>query len=246
MADDRDNLVQMADSALYWAKNHGKAHTCVYSKGIDNVRRPSEIAVLAERHARLRAAESLIRIVDAKDTYTGELSQKVSRLAEGIARTHGLDAKTVEQVRLAALLHDMGKIAVPDQILQKPGKLDPDELAVLREHPELGFQLLEGLGVAPVDAWVRHHHECWDGGGYPHGLQGEEIPLGSRIILVADAFDAMTTDRAYRRGGSVADAIAELRRRSWTQFDARFVAALEAYLQQEGVEDRPPATAAAG
>jgi len=124
------------------------------------------------------------------------------RLAEGIARTHGLDAKTVEQVRLAALLHDMGKIAVPDQILQKPGKLDPDELAVLREHPELGFQLLEGLGVAPVDAWVRHHHEFWDGSGYPHGLQGEEIPLGSRIILVADAFDAMTSDRAYRRGES--------------------------------------------
>jgi diguanylate cyclase (GGDEF)-like protein len=246
MADDRDNLVQMADSALYWAKNHGKAHTCVYSKGIDNVRRPSEIAVLAERHARLRAAESLIRIVDAKDTYTGGHSQSVSRLAEGIARTHGLDAKTVEQVRLAALLHDMGKIAVPDGILQKPGKLDPDELAVLREHPELGFQLLENLGVAPVDAWVRHHHEFWDGSGYPHGLQGEEIPLGSRIILVADAFDAMTSDRAYRRGGSVADAIAELRRKSWTQFDARFVAALEAYLQEQGIADEPSATAAAG
>jgi diguanylate cyclase (GGDEF)-like protein/putative nucleotidyltransferase with HDIG domain len=246
MAESRDALVQMADSALYWAKNHGKAHTCVYSKGIEAVRRPSEIAVLAERHGRLRAAESLIRIVDAKDTYTGEHSQSVMRVAEGIARTYGLDETTVEQVRLAALLHDMGKIAVPDAILQKAGKLDPDELAVLREHPELGFQLLEGLGVEPVDAWVRHHHEFWDGSGYPHGLQGEEIPLGSRIILVADAFDAMTSDRVYRRGGSVADAIAELRRKSWTQFDARFVAALEAYLAQQGRIQEPSATAATG
>ena len=162
---------------------------------------PAEIASVAERTARLRAAEGLIRVVDAKDTYAGAHSQSVSRLAEGIARSMGLDLETVEQVRLAGLLHDLGKIAIPDRILQKPGKLDPDELRIMREHPELGYRLLEGLGVSPVDRWIRHHHEWWDGSGYPLGLAGDEIPLGSRIILVADAFDAMTSDRVVPRGG---------------------------------------------
>jgi HD-GYP domain-containing protein (c-di-GMP phosphodiesterase class II) len=160
----------------------------------------------------------------------------VSRLVDGIARAMGLDDETVEQVRLAGLLHDLGKIAIPDRILQKPGRLDPEELRVMREHPELGYRLLEGLGVSPVDRWIRHHHEWWDGSGYPLGLAGEDIPLGSRIILVADAFDAMTSDRVYRAAGSPADAIAELRRRCWTQFDARVVAALEKHLALLGEE----------
>ena len=163
---------------------------------------PEELAESAERHARLKAAEGLIRVVDAKDTYAGAHSQQVSRLVEGIARAMGLDEETVEQVRLAGLLHDLGKIAIPDRILQKPGKLDPDELRIMREHAELGYRLLEGLGVSPVDRWIRHHHEWWDGSGYPLGLAGEDIPLGSRIILVADAFDAMTSDRVYRAAGS--------------------------------------------
>ena len=162
---------------------------------------PDELAAAAERHARLRAAESLIKVVDAKDVYAGAHSQSVSRLVVGIARAMDLDDETVEQVRLAGLLHDLGKIAVPDRILQKPGKLDADEMKTMREHAELGYRLLEGLGVSPVDRWIRHHHEWWDGSGYPLGLAGEEIPLGSRIILVADAFDAMTSDRVYRAAG---------------------------------------------
>jgi HD-GYP domain-containing protein (c-di-GMP phosphodiesterase class II) len=103
----------------------------------------------------------------------------------------------------------------------------------MREHPELGYRLLEGLGVSPVDRWIRHHHEWWDGSGYPLGLAGDEIPLGSRIILVADAYDAMTSDRVYRAAGTSEAAFAELRRRSWAQFDARVVAALEEYLASE-------------
>ena len=93
----------------------------------------------------------------------------------------------------------------------------------MREHPVLGARLLEGLGVSPVDRWILHHHEWWDGSGYPLGLAGEEIPLGSRIILVADAYDAMTSDRCYRAAGTATAAIAELRKRCWTQFDARVV-----------------------
>jgi diguanylate cyclase (GGDEF)-like protein/putative nucleotidyltransferase with HDIG domain len=234
-ARDRETLYDVADAALYWAKNHGKNRTCVYDTSVVRSYSPSELAEAAERHARLRAAEGLIRVVDAKDTYAGAHSQTVSRLAEAIARAMGLDVEVVEQVRLAGLLHDLGKIAIPDRILQKPGKLDPDELRVMREHPVLGARLLEGLGVSPVDRWILHHHEWWDGSGYPLGLAGEEIPLGSRIILVADAFDAMTSDRCYRAAGTTAAAIAELRKRCWTQFDARVVAALER-LQAENPE----------
>jgi diguanylate cyclase (GGDEF)-like protein/putative nucleotidyltransferase with HDIG domain len=223
----REVLYDVADAALYWAKNHGKNRTCVYDTSVVRSLSPAELAEAAERHARLRAAEGLIRVVDAKDTYAGTHSQTVSRLAEAIAAEMGLDIEVVEQVRLAGLLHDLGKIAIPDRILQKPGKLDPDELRVMREHPVLGARLLEGLGVSPVDRWILHHHEWWDGSGYPLGLAGEEIPLGSRIILVADAFDAMTSDRCYRAAGTTVAAIAELRKRCWTQFDARVVAALE-------------------
>jgi diguanylate cyclase (GGDEF)-like protein/putative nucleotidyltransferase with HDIG domain len=229
-ADDRDSLLKVADASLYWAKNHGKNRSCVYSESLVRVYTPAEIAATAERSARLRAAEGLIRVVDAKDTYAGAHSQSVSRLVEGIARAMGLGEEIVEQVRLAGLLHDLGKIAIPDRILQKPGKLDPDELRMMREHAELGYRLLEGLGVSPVDRWIRHHHEWWDGSGYPLGLAGDEIPLGARIILVADAFDAMTSDRCYRAAGTFEAAVSELRRRSWTQFDARVVSALETYL----------------
>ena len=229
-ADDRDALLKVADGALYWAKNHGKNRSCIYSDSVVRIFSPQELAQTAERNARLRAAESLIRVVDAKDTYAGAHSQSVSRLAEGIARSMRLDPEVIEQVRLAGLLHDLGKIAIPDAILQKPGRLEPDELRTMREHADLGFRLLEGLGVSPVDRWIRHHHEWWDGSGYPLGLVGEEIPLGSRIILAADAFDAMTSDRVYRAAGSVDAAVSELRRRCWSQFDARVVAALEEYL----------------
>jgi diguanylate cyclase (GGDEF)-like protein len=226
-ADTPEELVRVADVALYWTKRHGKNRWCVYSPAVVELSWPAELAATAEYDARLRAAENLIHVVDARDTYTGSHSQSVAVLATAIGEAFGLGEDVVNQLRLAGLLHDLGKIAIPDEILQKDGPLDPAEYATLRTHAEIGFELLEGLDVSPVDLWIRHHHEHWDGSGYPLGLSGEEIPIGSRIVLVADAFEAMTTDRCYRDAMSVEAALAEMRRCSGSQFDPDVVAALE-------------------
>jgi diguanylate cyclase (GGDEF)-like protein len=223
-------LEHVVDSALYWAKQHGKNRLCVYDESVVSPPTPEEASRLAARQAQLKAAEHMIRAVDIKDTYTGEHSQTVSRLVMAIATELELEPDVVEQVRLAGLLHDLGKIGLPDEILKKPGKLTPHEQRMVRTHPVLGHSLLDGFDLAPVDTWILHHHEHWDGTGYPLGLIGEQIPLGSRIILVADAFDAMISERSYRSAADAEEALEELRRMAGHQFDPRVVAALEAHL----------------
>jgi putative nucleotidyltransferase with HDIG domain len=203
---------------------------CVFDPDVVRPLAPEELARLAAREARLRAAEHLIRAVDVKDTYTGEHSQSVARLVKAIAEELGLAPELAEQVRVAGLLHDLGKIGLPDEILKKPGHLTPQEQSVVRTHPQLGYSLLDGLELEPIDAWILHHHEHWDGTGYPLGLTGDEIPLGSRIILVADAYDAMVSERSYRRAASIDAALEEIRRMAGRQFDPAVVAALEAHL----------------
>jgi diguanylate cyclase (GGDEF)-like protein len=234
-ATDVETLERAADSALYWAKQNGKNRYCAYSPVVAETYSPAEIERRVERQARLRAAENLIRVVDVKDEYTGAHSERVALLVEGIARQLDLDDEHVEQLKLAGRLHDLGKIAIPDRVLQKPGRLTPHEERQLAHHPELGASLLDGMDIRPVDVWIRHHHEHWDGSGYPHGLAGEEIPFGSRVILVADAYDAMTTDRSYRPATEPARALSELRRCSGVQFDAEVVAALELHLEEAGL-----------
>ncbi len=235
-ASDREELVRLADSALYWAKEHGKNRVRVYRPALVEFDELRSLAEEPDAPSRFRAAASLARAVDARDTYTGNHSQRVAILAAGLAERLELDKDEVSLVRLAAGLHDLGKLAIPEDILRKPGPLDETERAVLERHPQLGFRMLEGLNIDPVARWVLHHHERWDGCGYPDGLAGTQIPLGARIILVADAFDALTSDRVYRRRLRPADALAEVRRCAGTQFDPVVVTALA---EELGVEEQP-------
>lgn len=165
---------------------------------------------------------SLTSAVDAKDTYTCGHSQRVALVSRHIARQIGLGERDIEQVYMAGLLHDVGKIGVPEAVLQKPGRLTPEEFELIKRHPEIGARILQDVkqiqGIIPG---VLHHHERYDGKGYPGGLAGEAIPLMGRIICLADCFDAMTSSRTYRKGLPLEVAMTEIRRCSGTQFDPR-------------------------
>jgi diguanylate cyclase (GGDEF)-like protein/putative nucleotidyltransferase with HDIG domain len=219
----RDELVRLADAALYWAKEYGKNQARAYRADVIELAELKRLAD-SDRAARYRAAASLARAVDARDVYTGSHSQRVAKLAARIAERLGLPPDAVELTRLAANLHDLGKLAIPEELLRKPGPLTDPERLVLERHPQIGFRMLESLGVEPVAAAVLHHHERWDGRGYPDGLAGDAIPLDARIIFVADAYDAMTSDRIYRPRLSRRQALAELERCAGSQFDPEIVA----------------------
>ncbi|HSP72531.1 MAG TPA: diguanylate cyclase [Gaiellaceae bacterium] len=220
---ERDELIRLADNALYWAKEHGKNRVRVSRADVVELSDLKRLALGRDRAARFRAAASLARAVDSRDTYTGSHSQRVAKLAGRIAEQLGVAPEQVELARLAGSLHDLGKLAIPEEILRKPSALSDPERVVLERHPQIGYRMLESLGVDPVAQWVLHHHERWDGTGYPDQLAGEEIPLGARIIFVADAYDAMTSDRVYRRSLTREDALAELERCAGSQFDPAIV-----------------------
>jgi putative nucleotidyltransferase with HDIG domain len=163
-------------------------------------------------------AEALLE----RDRYTGEHSESVVELVEGVARGLGLSTTEVTHIKAAALLHDIGKVAIPDQILNKPGPLNDEEWDVMREHPVVGERILRAIpGMGPIARIVRHEHERFDGGGYPDGISGDEIPIGARIILACDAYHAMTSDRPYRKSMPYSEAIRELAECAGTQFDPR-------------------------
>jgi diguanylate cyclase (GGDEF)-like protein len=233
---ERSELVRVADSALYLAKEQGKNTVRVYRPDVIELVELRRLAEGPDRAARLRAAASLAHAVDARDAYTGSHSYMVGELAARVARRMGLDSESIELTRLAGSLHDLGKLAIPEEILRKPGPLNEAERLVLERHPQIGYRMLDSLGVEPVATWVLHHHERWDGDGYPERKAGAEIPLGARILFVADAYDAMTTDRVYRGRLSHDRAIAELERCAGTQFDPDVVAAFKEEFDQPRLE----------
>jgi putative nucleotidyltransferase with HDIG domain len=204
-------------------------------------------AAIRDGQARLQRAsvefiESLASALDARDPYTAGHSRRVSQYATATAQAMGLAPAQIQEIRVGALLHDIGKIGITDAILQKPGRLTAEEDALIRQHPSIGRRILEGVnGFQPYLNVVELHHENWDGSGYPKGLRQEATPLTARVVKIADAWDAMTSDRPYRQGMSRNQALAMLRKASGTQMDPVII---EVFCSLWGADEiaAPPAT----
>src|SRR5215470_12066459 len=181
---------------------------------------------LEEQQVTMRTATicALNQLLDLKDLNTGVHSTRLAEWAVRVARRLGIEEGDLYQYEVAALLHDIGKIGVPDSILRKPGKLTDEERALMNKHPEYGWSIMRLLpGMQTASLYILHHHENYDGTGYPGGLKGEEIPIGSRIVSVVDAFDAMISNRCYRKGLGQEEAMRRLLAASSTQFDPELV-----------------------
>jgi diguanylate cyclase (GGDEF)-like protein/putative nucleotidyltransferase with HDIG domain len=244
-----ESVLHAASQGVAAAEQLGRDRTVIYSPEIASLVLAAETRSHQEdRGSTLAAVLALTEVLDIRDAGTSAHSQTVGRYAEQIARGLGLSEELVERVKMAGILHDVGKIAVPDAVLSKPGPLDDDEFAQMKKHPEVGALIVDGADMKDVASWVIAHHERPDGRGYPRGLVGEEIPLEARILAVADAYEAMTVDRVYRAALPVEKARGELRRCSGSQFDPRvvevFLDALERDDDRLGIDDFVVAPAA--
>jgi HD-GYP domain-containing protein (c-di-GMP phosphodiesterase class II) len=189
-------------------------------------------------------AEALAAALEAKDSYTADHARSIADFAVDVGRELNLSDSAIEDLRYGGIFHDVGKIAIPDAIINKPGPLTDEEFEVIKQHPAIGAEILAPVpflyGVRTI---VRHAHEHWDGGGYPEGLSGEQIPLGARIVLAVDAWHAMTSDRPYRQAPGQSFAIRELGHHAGTQFDPTVVEALTRVLARAGRVGSAPAAA---
>jgi diguanylate cyclase (GGDEF)-like protein/putative nucleotidyltransferase with HDIG domain len=226
-------LLRATDEALQAAKWNGCDLTMLHSPAMRSAAQLDGEGENIAAERLLSVMLDLAETVDLRFSGTARHSETVGRYAEMMARELGLSEQRTERVRLAGLLHDIGKVGVPDSILQKPGPLSEAEANVIKRHPELGAQMLDHASLADVREWVGAHHEQPDGHGYPKGLRGDAIPLEARILAVADAYEAMTSDRAYRSSLDHAAAREELERCAGTQFDARVVHALGSLVGRE-------------
>jgi HD-GYP domain-containing protein (c-di-GMP phosphodiesterase class II) len=232
-ASSADELVRFAQGARYWVKRHGKDHVLVYDPAVVSELDDDDRIRALEQQSHVGAVRALAAAVDARDPATQDHSRNVAVLSVEVARELGLEDSRVRLLEAAALMHDVGKIGVPDDILRKAGPLTDDERVRVAEHPALGERILSSTSERQMLPWVRHHHERWDGTGYPDHLRAIEIPLESRILAVCDAYDAMVSDRPYRPALSVEEAAAELEAGMGTQFDPSVV---EVFLRTLGPE----------
>jgi diguanylate cyclase (GGDEF)-like protein len=232
----RDELMHLADGAMYWAKSSGRNRSYVYTSERDFALSPEEAADRVEKEGLVNTVHALAKAVDAKDGYTHSHSHRVARYAAALAEAMGLDEERIEKIRTAGVLHDVGKIGIPDAILLKPSRLSEPEFDEMRRHSELGRDIIAGAGMAEVAEWVLHLHERFDGRGYPEGLKGDAIPLESRILHVADALEAMTSSRIYRDALPPERALGELERASGTQFDPGVAALMVGMVRSGQVE----------
>ncbi len=230
-----DSLLAQAAMALEGARLDGGGRVQI-SDGSEG--EPGQVAATVGTNVEVVAA--LAQALEERDQYTVEHSESVVDLTERVAQAMGLDEDDIKDVRTAALLHDIGKVGIPDEILHKNGPLDAREWEIMRQHPVIGERIMRAIpGMGPIARVVRHEHERWDGGGYPDGLVGDAIPLPARIILACDAYHAMVSDRPYRKAMSHHDAMAELTSNAGSQFDPEVIQALVGYLvgrRQAGLE----------
>ena len=247
-------LISAADKALSRVKEDGgnKAYSSSSTKGkkmdlpVKAIEAPADISLMREKIDKLtrsanqnviEAIFAFAKTIEIKDHYTGTHVEKTVHYAEKMAEAAGLPSDEIERIKQSAALHDLGKIGISEKILLKPGKLTKEEFDEIKKHPQIGVDIIRPIHfMHDLIPLMLHHHEMWDGKGYPDGLKGEETPVGARIIAIADAYDALTSDRPYRKAFAVGKAIEIIKEGSGTQFDPKLIAIFLDILKKEPVD----------